>query len=101
MTGREYDPEGIRTVGGKVGGMNSGLTSTGDGIKGITGDAPLGKLPSSGAASSALSKFSTALRAEFTAGAKQATATEKSLTDAAGTMDADEDTTARTFRGRE
>lgn len=102
MTGRAYNPDEIRAVGGKVGGMSSGLTSAGDGITGIQGGgAPFGKLPSSGAVSSALSKFSTSLSDEFSAGAKLATSTEKSITDAAGGMDADEDATASTFRGKQ
>lgn len=101
MTGRAYDPDEIRAVGGKVGGMSSGLTSAAEGITGMSGGAPFGKLPSSEAIAAKLKSFGTGLRDEFGAGAKLSTATEKSLTDAAGSMDADEETTAASFQGEQ
>ncbi|MGH3434232.1 MAG: hypothetical protein ACRDQB_15490 [Thermocrispum sp.] len=101
MTGRKYDPEEIRAVGGKVGGLSSGIGSAGEQITGMQGGAAFGKLPSSGAIGSALSKFSTGLREEFSTGAKQATAAEESITTAAGQMDADEDEGVRTFSGKQ
>lgn len=97
MTGRAYDPEEIRAVAAKVGGLSSGLTTAGEGITGVQGGSPFGKLPSAEGMSSALKTFGSSLQKEFTAGAKLMTATESSLAKTAKGMDDDEDTTARSF----
>lgn len=97
MTGRAYDPEEIRAVAAKVGGLSGGLTKAGDGITGVQGGSPFGKLPSSEGIASALKTFGSSLQKEFTAGAKLMTATESSLVKTAKGMDDDEDTTARSF----
>lgn len=97
MTGRAYNPDEIRTVAGKIGGLADRLSSAGEGITGMQSGSAFGKLPSSGSIASALTSFGSSLRSEFSAGAKLMTATEKSLTETAKGMDDDEDTTARSF----
>lgn len=101
MTGRAYNPDEIRVVAGKVSGMNSGLTSAGEGITGMQGGGAFGKLPSSAAIAGSLKTFGSSLQKEFTAGAKLATSTGESLTSAADGMDGDEEATASTFSGEQ
>ena len=99
MGGRAYNPDEIRAVAGKIGGLAGQLTSAGDGITGIQGASPFGNLPSSGTISSALSSFGEGLKSEFTAGARLMSSTEKSLHETAKGMDDDEDATVRSFGG--
>lgn len=100
MTGRAYNPDEIRAVGKKIGGLSSGLTSAGEGITGMQGSGAFGKLPSSEAIAGALKTFGTTVQKEFKAGATLATSTESAIAKATKGMDDDEDETARTFRGK-
>lgn len=99
MTGRAYNPEEIRAVAGKVGGLSNDLSSAGSGLTGVSGGTPFGDLPSSAGMSSKLKSFTESMQKEFTAGAKLVTATAKSINDTARNMDSDEDDTARRFGG--
>lgn len=101
MTDRSYNPDEIRAVAKKIGGLSGDLSSAGSGITAKPGGDAFGKLPSSGSIASALSSLTAAMKRELSAGAKLMTATETSITSAADGMDATEEDSAHSFRSQQ